>query len=228
MNSKDQYQYSTQAVYCWWKLATALLEDFMKLFTSIMDKGKARAWLGLFTTILDIGQKRMTDAMYQLEASSKSFNTAAGKLTTLNSMLKEDFSKGSSYFDSAVNKVCTDAYAGAAVGAAFGPIGLAISYSIATGVVEGKLIPNLEKAFTETRWRPCLTIWKIWYKPHKRISRKPRAVIGNISSQITTSETIVNAWVYCPKDLFDSLKKQTTILIEMYSDYIKRADSKKK
>jgi hypothetical protein len=85
----------------------------------------------------------MTDAMYQLEASSKSFNTATGKLTTLNSMLKEDFSKGSSYFDSAVNKVCTDAYAGAAVGAAFGPIGLAISYSIATGVVEGKLIPNL-------------------------------------------------------------------------------------
>ena len=50
----------------------------------------------------------MTDAMYQLEASSKSFNTAAGKVTTLNSVLKEDFLKGNSYFDSAVNKVCKD------------------------------------------------------------------------------------------------------------------------
>ncbi len=48
------------------------------------------------------------------------------------------FQKKNSYFQSQVDKIRKEAYAGVVAG----PFGLIISYSIAAGVVEGKLIPN--------------------------------------------------------------------------------------
>lgn len=47
-------------------------------------------------------------------------------------------------FQSQVDKIRKEAYAGAAAGVVAGPFGLIISYSIAAGVVEGKLIPELK------------------------------------------------------------------------------------
>lgn len=44
-----------------------------------------------------------------------------------------------------VDKIRKEVYASAAAGVAAGPFGLIISYSIAAGVVEGKLIPELKK-----------------------------------------------------------------------------------
>ncbi len=77
----------------------------------------------------------------------------AGKLTKfqqrfretagVDSQLTNDFSE-SSYFQSQVDKIRKEAYAGAAAGVVAGPFGLIISYSIAAGVVEGKLIPELK------------------------------------------------------------------------------------
>ena len=54
------------------------------------------------------------------------------------------FQKKNSYFQSQVDKIRKEAYAGAAAGVVAGPFGLIISYSIAAGVVEGKLIPELK------------------------------------------------------------------------------------
>ena len=50
------------------------------------------------------------------------------------------FQKKNSYFQSQVDKIRKEAYAGVVAG----PFGLIISYSIAAGVVEGKLIPELK------------------------------------------------------------------------------------
>ena len=44
-----------------------------------------------------------------------------------------------------------EAYAGAAAGLIFGPIGLIISYSIAAGITEGLSVPNIEKDFQDQR-----------------------------------------------------------------------------
>ncbi|XFB08579.1 hemolysin E, partial [Azotobacter salinestris] len=44
-------------------------------------------------------------------------------------------------YDMQVDKLRKEAYGGAAVGLVLGPFGLLISYSIAAGVLEGKLIP---------------------------------------------------------------------------------------
>lgn len=151
MASKDEYKSSTKAVYRWCDTAAVLMDQFMVLFASTTDKDLAEAQLTLLTEVLEEGQKAMTDAILQLEASSKSCNGAAGKLTYLNAVLKQDFSKGSDYYEAAVDKVRTEAYAGAVAGAVSGPEGLAIAYSIAAGVVEGSLIPELDKAFAETQ-----------------------------------------------------------------------------
>ncbi|TLP80878.1 hemolysin E, partial [Streptococcus pneumoniae] len=56
-------------------------------------------------------------------------------LTRLNKRIK---------ISSQVDKIRKEAYAGAAAGVVAGPFGLIISYSIAAGVVEGKLIPELK------------------------------------------------------------------------------------
>jgi mannitol-specific phosphotransferase system IIBC component len=94
----------------------------------------------------------MEEALKHLEKSKRSFYGAAGKLTALNSGLREDFSEGSSYFESAKDKVSTEDYDGAAtVCISGGPLGLAISFIIASSVMEAKTTPELQRAFTETQ-----------------------------------------------------------------------------
>ncbi|XNM88223.1 hemolysin E [Escherichia coli] len=63
------------------------------------------------------------------------------KLLALDSQLTNDFSEKNSYFQSQVDKIRKEAYAGVVAG----PFGLIISYSIAAGVVEGKLIFRIEE-----------------------------------------------------------------------------------
>ncbi len=94
--------------------------------------------------VLDDGITKLNEAQKSLLVSSQSFNNASGKLLALDSQLTNDFSEKSSYFQSQVDKIRKEAYAGAAAGVVAGPFGLIISYSIAAGVVEGKLIPELK------------------------------------------------------------------------------------
>lgn len=94
--------------------------------------------------VLDDGITKLNEAQKSLLVSSQSFNNASGKLLALDSQLTNDFSEKSSYFQSQVDKIRKEAYAGAAADVVAGPFGLIISYSIAAGVVEGKLIPELK------------------------------------------------------------------------------------
>ncbi len=150
MDSRDNYLAATQSVYEWCGVSSQLLTAYLKLFEDYSE-AKAQTQKMLLTKVLGDGITKMGAAQDQLAKSSMSFNGSAGKLLTLKTQLNADFSEGSAYFDASVAKLRTEAYAGAAVGLVGGPIGLAIAYSIAAGVVEGKMIPALKQAFAETQ-----------------------------------------------------------------------------
>ncbi|EEU9258149.1 hemolysin HlyE [Escherichia coli] len=143
MDSQDKYFEATQTVYEWCGVATQLLAAYIFLFDEYNEK-KASAQKDILIKVLDDGITKLNEAQKSLLVSSQSFNNASGKLLALDSQLPNDFSEKSSYFQSQVDKIRKEAYAGAAAGVVAGPFGLIISYSIAAGVVEGKLIPELK------------------------------------------------------------------------------------
>ena len=143
MDSQDKYFEATQTVYEWCGVATQLLAAYILLFDEYNEK-KASAQKDILIKVLDDGITKLNEAQKSLLVSSQSFNNASGKLLALDSQLTNDFSEKSSYFQSQVDKIRKEAYAGAAAGIVAGPFGLIISYSIAVGVVEGKLIPELK------------------------------------------------------------------------------------
>ena len=132
MDSQDKYFEATQTVYEWCGVATQLLAAYILLFDEYNEK-KASAQKDILIKVLDDGITKLNEAQKSLLVSSQSFNNASGKLLALDS-----------YFQSQVDKIRKEAYAGAAAGIVAGPFGLIISYSIAAGVVEGKLIPELK------------------------------------------------------------------------------------
>lgn len=138
MDSQDKYFEATQTVYEWCGVATQLLAAYILLFDEYNEK-KASAQKDILIKVLDDGITKLNEAQKSLLVSSQSFNNASGKLLALDSQLTNDFSEKSSYFQSQVDKIRKEAYAGAAAGVVAGPFGLIISYSIAAGVVEGKL-----------------------------------------------------------------------------------------
>ena len=143
MDSQDKYFEATQTVYEWCGVATQLLAAYILLFDEYNEK-KASAQKDILIKVLDDGITKLNEAQKSLLVSSQSINNASGKLLALDSQLTNDFSEKSSYFQSQVDKIRKEAYAGAAAGVVAGPFGLIISYSIAAGVVEGKLIPELK------------------------------------------------------------------------------------
>lgn len=136
MDSQDKYFEATQTVYEWCGVVTQLLSAYILLFDEYNEK-KASAQKDILIRILDDGVNKLNEAQKSLLASSQSFNNASGKLLALDSQLTNDFSEKSSYFQSQVDRIRKEAYAGAAAGIVAGPFGLIISYSIAAGVIEG-------------------------------------------------------------------------------------------
>lgn len=147
-NAEDHYFSATQTIYEWCSLAEKLLAIYLDLFNK-RTSTTYEAQRALLISVLDAGLKKMTDGQAKLEQCSMNFNNVAGKLTTLHTRLSNDFDSKSSYFQGQVDKIRKDAYLGAISGICLGPFGLIISYSVAAGIVEGKLIPELVKKLKE-------------------------------------------------------------------------------
>lgn len=150
LSSKDEYVKSVQSVFEWSSLSSTLLKTYLKLFENY-SAAVAESQKKLVIKVLEEGIKKMAAAQEQLQASSRSFNNASGQLEKLQIQLSNDFSAESSYYQTRVDQIRKEAYAGAAAGAVGGPFGLIISYSIAAGVVEGTMIPALNAKLKETK-----------------------------------------------------------------------------
>lgn len=150
MNAGDNYFSATQSIYEWCGLTKNLLAIYLRLFEKRTSK-TYESQKTLLLKVLDDGLIKMSAGQDKLNQCSLNFNNVAGKLTTLKTRLSNDFNTESSYFQGKVDKIRKEAYGGAAVGLVFGPFGAMISYSIAAGVVEGKLIPELVEKFAATK-----------------------------------------------------------------------------
>ena len=150
LNSQDQYLKATQSVYEWCGIASNLLKAYITLFDDY-DANKAAAQKSILLKVLGDGIVKMEEAQSSLQDSSTSFNNASGELSALKTRLENDFTQGSVYFEKQVSKIRKEAFASAAAGVVGGPFGLLISYGIAAGVVEGKLIPELKNKFEQIK-----------------------------------------------------------------------------
>lgn len=136
LNGMDNYFSATQSVREWCQLTIPLLNAYLGLFTGEMNQGKFNAQRTLLLKVLNDGILKMEKAQKDLYTSSSSFNDASGKLTSLKHRLETDFNQNSEYYKSQISRIRAVAYGSAAP---FGLFGIAI----AAGVVEGKLIPEL-------------------------------------------------------------------------------------
>ncbi|MEG4230497.1 hemolysin E [Microcoleus sp. Pol11C3] len=225
MNSNDDYLKAVQSVYEWCGLASQLLKAYLQLFDNYNTK-TAEGQKVILLKVLEEGITKMTLAQDSLSKSSKSFNDASGKLATLNNQLGEDFNKGSSYYESQVDNLRKQAYGGAAAGAVLGPFGLIISYAIAAGVLEGKLIPELQHKLEEVkrsfeRMKSLVETADKDITTTKGLLKDEIQKIGDI--KVTTQTTMT--YVDLDDVLINALKKSAWKLIQQCDEYMKRHQS---
>lgn len=227
LDSKDKYFMSTQSVAEWCDVARKLLTVYLKLFGDGYNADKAKAQKDILVKVLTDGVTKMTSAQSELAASSTSFNAAIGKIQALRSQLNNDFTKDSTYFNDCVSKIRKEAYGTSTVGLILGPIGLIITYSISAGVVEGKLIPDLEAHFAEVQ-KKFEDLQKIVQKAYSDLTaskEKLQKEIKNIGTIKTQTES-TNFFVQYDDLMLDSLQEAATTLIGMCNAYITARDKK--
>lgn len=142
-NAQDSYHSAMQNIYEWSSVAKELLIKYRQLF----DERSSNAYgqqKAILIQVLGIGSTKMGSAQEKLQQSSVNFNNVAGKLTTLHSRFTNEFDSKSSYYQGQVDKIRKEAYISASVAGPFGLI-------IAAGIVEGKLIPELNDKLNRTK-----------------------------------------------------------------------------
>lgn len=229
LNGMDTYFLSTQSIYEWCGTAVYQLNLYLKLFKETGPKSAA-AQKALLVAVLDSGIKKMNEAQQKLSESTSAFNKVSGELLSLNTQLKNDFDKNSEYYNRQINKIRTEAYAGAASGAVFGIFGLIISYGTAAGIVENQLIPELNAKMESI---------KSFYVDLKQTIEKSNVDIDTTKTQLQTEIQTIgdlkveteNTQATISLDEFDALRDEiinaATKLINHCNDYKERHGKKK-
>lgn len=232
LNSKDVYDSASLEVYRWCKKSVPLLKNYLDLFQHTTSPDVAAGQKTLMMMVLKDGEDKMKSAMDRLERSKSSFNEASGKLQELKTVLDNDFSENSDYFKRACERIRTEAYVGAIAGGIFGPLGLAISYAIAAGTVEGDKIPELKKAFAETK-KEFERLDKVVDNAMGDITNAKSDIdiklksINTIRAKIEEVKDFVKIWALIPIVEFQYLKKSCDELIDLCNQYVRAEDDKK-
>lgn len=158
-NGMDAYFRATQSVYEWCGLSINLLNAYRKLFNDQMNQDKFNAQRAILLKILTNGIEKMNAAQRELGTAASAFNEGYGKLTALNTQLKNDFDSNSEYYQAQKTRIRATAYGAASFSKFFflflqfcifqhfqNPnafFAAILGLIIAAGVVEGKMIPEL-------------------------------------------------------------------------------------
>lgn len=222
LNSQDEYLKATHSVFEWCSYASSLLTEYLILFERY-DQRKAEVQKNILLEVLSDGLSKMEIAQESLKKSSMSFNEASGQLSALRTQLNNDFNAGSTYYAEQVNKIRQEAYLGALAGIVGGPFGLIISYSIAAGVVEGKLIPELTQRLNEVKASFDCLYHDITKADEDITSAKDKLqeeikIIGEM--KVETKKT--NFWLNNSDYLIEPLKRSANKLIDQCKAYMDR------
>lgn len=219
MNAQDEYFKATQSIYEWSSTTSALLEAYLKLFDNSTEE-KAESQKKIILHVLESGIEKMNISQESLGKCSKDFNELSGQLVKLDNQLDNDFAENSPYFQSQIDKVRKQAYAGAGSGILLGPFGLAIAYSIAAGVAEGKLIPELKKKLKGVQ-DTFNKLHQIIKTANKNIDNTKTKLqneiksIGELKSQTETTKVLVGIGK-------EVLEESANKLIKSCKDYMKK------
>lgn len=232
LDSRDQYVTSVNTVDGWCISATNTIPVLLGLFANITDKDAAKAQVEIFVKLLNSGEEAISKALGEMNASNESFKTMAAKIEELQPQLEADSNEASAFFKKAVADVRTKAYAGAYSGVIFGLIGLAVSYAIAAGIVEGELVPNLKRAFKETqaafdKLKKDLEKSEDSIQAAKELIKKEIKDLKTMNDTIEKTEGFAEDWAGAPSQHFDSFKDSTSELIKLCTDYSAVAEKKR-
>lgn len=211
----NAYFRSTKRVYEWSVLAENLLTLYINLFDK-PDEMKSKEQKSLLLEVLDEGVKKMIAAQRQLDKSSRSFNRAAGKLTSLNQRLAAEFDSKSNYYAEKAADLRLKGYGGAAV---FGIIGLGIAYFVLEKNVIRELNEKLEmiKKFYDEMHEKVSKAFIDIEKTKDELKYEIRE-IGDI--KIQTEET--RTYVIIDKDLQSFAINSAKNLIDKCHEFRKR------
>lgn len=214
----DAYFRAVQSVYEWCGLTIPLLQIYNKLFTGSMNQGKFNAQRALLLKVLGDGIQKMEKAQDELAASSRSFNSAAGKLTSLKKRLESDFDERSEYFENKKKDLRMKAYIGSAFA---GPFGLAI----AAGVVEGIYVPQLKQKMKNIQdfYHDLLRTIEKTFKEIDQTKTKLKEeirIIGDLKTKTEQTKTLME--LDNTPELKDSIVESVNNLINKCEDYRKR------
>lgn len=143
MDGVDAYASTTQNVHEWAGLMIPLLRTYHKLLDDYTPTS-AEAQKKILLKILDDGLAKTWETVRKLDHSSAYFGRAAAKLGTLNEQLESEFDKNGEIAEGRIRAIRLRAYV---AGAWYGIPGL----SVAAGVVEGKLIPQLMEEYASIK-----------------------------------------------------------------------------
>ena len=107
-----------------------------------------------------------------------------------------------------------------------------ISYGIAAGVTEGEKIPMIKKALEETKdhFKKLSTML---HQAQTEIDDAKKHIkdeihnIGDIASQIETTETFAVVWATIDQNMYQPLKDSAEELIKLCNQYVKSKNEKK-
>lgn len=162
----------------------------------------------------------MEAAQHMLDETSSSFNNCAGKVATLNIQLTNDFSKESDNYKQQVEKIRREAYCGAVAGVILGPFGLMLSYSIAAGVVEGKLIPELDEKLESVK-NFHLQLRTQLYKANRDVDQTKLQLRKEIEiiSALKIETEITKEYVHIGDVVRDRIIQEANKLIQQCKEY---------
>lgn len=134
----DTYFMASENIYEWCGVAIPRLTKYKSLWQGKMDEAKFKTQKSLLLNLLTDGIERMGKAQEKLDASSSSFNVAAGKLLSLSIRLEADFSEKSEYYQTKILEIRKAA----------GIKGISITLfglTILAGTSEKKYIPEIKE-----------------------------------------------------------------------------------
>ena len=231
----DRYMSSVNAVDRWCKIAVPLLEGFMRMFEKVKEPATAEAQRKILHAVLTKGSLAINDAMTELKASQEDFNRMTSKLYELEVIFNNDLKQKNNNFFASKFEIRAQAGISSALagGALFGPIGLALATAAAAGIVEGNMIPELQKAFDEVSGKfsalkdTLVTAGESIVKAKSDIDSEITK-LDDISGKISVTENFAEVWATCPDEMFEELKNSTKGLIQLCKDYSTSAEMKRK
>lgn len=95
-NAMDEYFMSTQSIYEWCGIVITRLNTYLRLIKN-PKSGKVKMQHSILIRLLENGLDKLTTAQDKLDQSSRSLNSASGKIIALSSQLNADFEEKSEF-----------------------------------------------------------------------------------------------------------------------------------